>query len=129
VAGASRRSRHRPRRIATGCALRRERRGLVTERFESATFIQRRFRDAEEMETTVRQLEARDIDCTGKEADGLLHAELFVSRPSSEARAKPIQRMVSVASGANWTYGQRTRLKRPVSRRQRVLMGDNSLTA
>jgi hypothetical protein len=106
-----------------------KRRGLVTERFEGATFIQRRFRDAEEMETTVRQLEARDIDCTGKEADGLLHAELFVSRPSSEARAKPIQRMVSVASGANWTYGQRTRLKRPVSRRQRVLMDDHSMTA
>jgi hypothetical protein len=89
-----------------------KRRGMLTERFEGTTFIQRRFRDTEEMETTVSQLEARGINCTGKEADGLLHAELFVSRPSSEAQAKPIQRMVSVASGANWTYGQRTRLKR-----------------
>lgn len=87
--------------------------GLVTERFDGATFIQRRFRDRNEMDATLRELKARGIDPARKEADGLFHADLFVSRPRAEAEACPVHSMVSIASGANRTYGQRPKLPRP----------------
>jgi hypothetical protein len=83
------------------------RQDLVTERFEGATFVQRRFRDEEEMDSTLRVLEARGVDPSGKESDGLFHAELFVSRPPEEAESCPINRMVSIASGVNRRFGQR----------------------
>jgi len=75
--------------------------GLVTEQFEGATFVQRRFADRQEMEATVRAVEARGIDTRGHEADGLFHADLFVSRPAEEVARCPVQRLVSVVSGAN----------------------------
>jgi len=75
--------------------------GLVTEQFEGATFVQRRFADRQEMEATVRAVEARGLDSRGHEADGLFHADLFVSRPKEETARCPVQRLVSVVSGAN----------------------------
>jgi SAM-dependent methyltransferase len=75
--------------------------GLVTEQFEGATFVQRRFADRQEMEATVRAVEARGIDTRGHEADGLFHADLFVSRSEEDVAACPVQRLVSVVSGAN----------------------------
>lgn len=83
------------------------RQGLITERFEGATFIQRRFRDEDEMGSTLRILEERGLDPAGKEGDGLFHAELFVSRPPKEVARHPINRLVSIASGTNRRYGRR----------------------
>jgi SAM-dependent methyltransferase len=81
--------------------------GLVTEQFEGATFVQRRFADRQEMEATMRAVEARGFDTRGHEAEGLFHADLFVSRPEEEIARCPVQRMVSVVSGANkaWRVG------------------------
>jgi hypothetical protein len=81
--------------------------GLITEKFEGATFVQRRFANREEMEATISAVEGRGIDTRGHEANGLYHAELFVSRPRAEVERCPIQKLVSVVSGANkpWTVG------------------------
>ncbi len=87
-----------------------KRQGLVTERFEGATFVQRRFRDEEEMRGTLEALSARGVTAAAKEADGLFHAELFCSRPEAETKARPLNRMLSIASGVNRNYGRRPRL-------------------
>jgi hypothetical protein len=81
--------------------------GLVTEPYEGATFVQRRFASREEMEATVRAVEARGLDSEGCETEGLFHANLFISRPAEEIERCPIQRLVSVVSGMNklWPVG------------------------
>ena len=86
------------------------RQGLITEKFEGATFVQRRFRDEEEMRGTLDALAARGMGAAAKEADGLFHAELFCSRPEVETVARPLNRMLSIASGANRNYGRRPRV-------------------
>ena len=81
---------------------------MVTERYEGATFVQRRFASREEMESVIRAVEGR----------GLRHRRLtkpkvctiprlFVSRPSEEIARRPIQDLVTVVSGANmlWSVG------------------------
>jgi SAM-dependent methyltransferase len=75
--------------------------GLETERFEGATFVQRRFADRDEMGAVLDLLRGSGVDVTGKEDRGLLHAELYVSRPRDEISRCPINRLVSVASGVN----------------------------
>jgi hypothetical protein len=79
----------------------------VTEKFEGATFVQRRFASLEEMEAAVRTVEGRNLDTRGHEAEGLYHAELFVSRPAAEVERCPLHKLVTVVSGANkpWTVG------------------------
>jgi hypothetical protein len=81
--------------------------GLVTELYEAATFVQRRFANREEMEAAIRAVEARDLDTYGRETDGFYHANLYVSRPAEEIERCPIQKLVSVVSGANklWPVG------------------------
>lgn len=81
--------------------------GLVTEKFEGATFVQRRFASQAEMEATVQAVEALGIDTRGREADGLYHADLYVSRPREEIERSPLSNLVSVVSGANkpWNVG------------------------
>ncbi len=81
--------------------------GLETECFEGATFVQRRFASVEEMEDTIKSVEARGIDTRGHEAEGLFHANLFISRPRAEIERVPIQKLVTVVSGANkhWPVG------------------------
>ncbi len=76
-------------------------RGMVTERLSGATFVQRRFRDAEEFEKTLAAVEDRGLDTAGLEADGLLQAELFLSRPEADASRQPRDQVVTVASGRN----------------------------
>jgi hypothetical protein len=83
------------------------RRGLVTEKLEGVTFVQRRFQSEAEARATVGALEGRGIDTRGKEADGLLHAELYVSRPPAAIEAMPLGRLVSVTSGAARAAGRR----------------------
>lgn len=81
--------------------------GLVTERLAGATFVQRRFRDVDELENCLQALAQRGIDTTGLEEDGLFHAELYVSRPEADVRAEPLEEMVTVASGRNRPVGTR----------------------
>jgi hypothetical protein len=76
-------------------------RGLVTELYEGATFVQRRFADPEEMEATIRAVEARGLDSYGRETDGLYHANLFISRPPADIERQPIQKLITVVSGAD----------------------------
>jgi SAM-dependent methyltransferase len=74
------------------------RRGLITERFEGATFVQRRFQDKAEYESVLRLLNDAGVDPAGKEAEGLLHAELFISRPEQELDRAPLNEIVSISS-------------------------------
>jgi hypothetical protein len=79
----------------------------VTERYEGATFVQRRFANRDEMESTIRAVEGRGLDTDGYETEGLYHSNLFVSRPDEEIARRPIQELVTVISGANklWSVG------------------------
>lgn len=81
--------------------------GLETEKFDGATFVQRRFASLDEMEAVVGAVEARGITTRGHEADGLYHADLFLSRPRAETVRAPLQKLVNVVSGANkpWCVG------------------------
>jgi len=81
--------------------------GLITEIYEGATFVQRRFADRGEMEATIRAVEARGLDSEGRETEGLYHANLFISRPPEEIERCPIQKLVSLVSGMNklWPVG------------------------
>jgi SAM-dependent methyltransferase len=81
--------------------------GLITERLASAVFVQRRFRDLTEFERSLAQLAARGIDTSAVESDGLLHAELYVSRPRSDVQAAPLESIVTVCSGRNRPIGTR----------------------
>lgn len=80
---------------------------LKTEQFEGATFVQRRFASVEEMEATVQSVESRGLDTRGKEAQGLFHADFFLSRTAGEIDRLPLQKLVNVASGADkpWIVG------------------------
>ena len=81
--------------------------GLVTEPYEGATFVQRRFANRDEMEKAVMAVEARGLDTDGLETEGLYHSNRFVSRPPEEIERRPIQELVTVISGANklWSVG------------------------
>jgi hypothetical protein len=65
--------------------------GYVTEKFEGRTFVQRRFASAEEQEQVLEQLHDHGIDPTGKEAEGHLLAEFYLSRPMTDAAEVPIK--------------------------------------
>jgi hypothetical protein len=81
--------------------------GMVTEKLTSATFIQRRFRDEDEFSQCLSSLGGRGIDTQGFEADGLFHAELFLSRPMADAAAAPIDEIVTISSGRYSSLGAR----------------------
>lgn len=81
--------------------------GLVTERLASAVFVQRRFRDIAEFEGTLQALKERGVQTDGFESDGLLRAELYVSRPAADAWSMPIDDLVTVCSGLNRPVGTR----------------------
>jgi SAM-dependent methyltransferase len=69
--------------------------GYVTEKLEGRTFVQRRFSSAEEQEQVLEQLHEQGIDPTGKETEGHLLAEFFLSRPMSDAANMPIERLLA----------------------------------
>ncbi|MCP3468506.1 class I SAM-dependent methyltransferase [Bradyrhizobium sp. CCGUVB23] len=81
--------------------------GLVTERLTGATFIQRRFRDAEEFEGSLAALAALGVDATGLESEGLFHADLILSRPEADVHVAPLEDIVTVASGRGRPIGPR----------------------
>jgi len=82
-------------------------RGLITERLQGATFVQRRFRDVGEFESTIMILEERGIDTAGFESEGLFHADLFLSRPKADIQVAPLEELVTVTSGRNKPIGPR----------------------
>jgi hypothetical protein len=81
--------------------------GIVTEKLTSATFVQRRFRDADEFEKCLSALAEQGIDTHGFEAEGLFHADLFLSRPIDDAKAMPIDEVVTISSGRYSSFGAR----------------------
>jgi len=70
--------------------------GYVTEKLGEQTFFQRRFASEDEQEQMVEQLRDRGINPTGKEADGNLLAEFYLSRPIKDAAEVPIERLFAV---------------------------------
>lgn len=70
-------------------------RGYQTEKLRGQTFIQRSFVSAEEQKHVVDQLLAEGIDPSGKEAEGHLHAEFFLSRPRKDAAETPIESLLT----------------------------------
>lgn len=81
--------------------------GLETEKFEGATFVQRRFSDAEEFDRTLTAIERLSLDSGRLEAEGLFHAELYVSRAKAEVERQPLSNLISIVSGAHRAYGRR----------------------
>lgn len=69
--------------------------GFVTERLKGQTFVQREFASAEEQERVLEQLREQGIDPTGKETEGHLLAEFFLSRPKEVAAQIPINRLMT----------------------------------
>lgn len=72
-----------------------EERGYVTEKLEGQTFVQREFVSAEEQAQVLEQLRDQGIDPTGKETEGYLLAEFYLSRPKEDAAQFPINRAVA----------------------------------
>lgn len=66
--------------------------GYVTEKLEGQTFIQRNFTSSEEQGRVLGQLREQGIDPTGKETEGNLLAEFYLSRPKKDAAKVPINR-------------------------------------
>jgi hypothetical protein len=66
----------------------------VTEKLEGQTFFQRRFASTDEQEQVLEQLRDRGIDPAGKEAEGHLLAEFYLSRPTKDAAEVPIERLL-----------------------------------
>ncbi len=81
--------------------------GLATEKLEGVTFVQRRFSSQQEYASTIDRLNAMGIDPEGKESDGLLHAELFVSGTEDAVKALPLADIVSITNCEKWTRGRR----------------------
>lgn len=75
--------------------------GLVTEKLEGVTFVQRRFADVPEMEATLEILKRRGIDSSFHEARGLMHAEFYLSRPPEDIQRRPLSQLIRVSAGLN----------------------------
>lgn len=69
--------------------------GYVTEKLEGRTFVQREFASAQEQEQVLEQLRGRGMDPSGKESEGHLLAEFFLSRPATEVAKAPIERVLA----------------------------------
>jgi predicted TPR repeat methyltransferase len=69
--------------------------GYVTEKLEGRTFVQRRFASAEEQEQVLEQLRECGVDPAGKESEGHLLAEFYLSRPAKEVAEAPIERVLA----------------------------------
>lgn len=68
--------------------------GYVTEKLENHTFVQRRFASAEEREQVLDHLAEQGIDPTGKETEGYLLAEFYLSRPANERNGATVDSLV-----------------------------------
>lgn len=68
--------------------------GYVTEKVGGRTFVQRNFASIDEREGILNTLNRLGIDPTGRESDGRLHAELFVSRPAGQTHI-PVEELLA----------------------------------
>ncbi|MGH3930947.1 MAG: class I SAM-dependent methyltransferase [Pseudonocardiaceae bacterium] len=69
--------------------------GLVTEQVPGLTFRQRRFADRAEYEAANHDVVLRDLDPTGKEADGWYHADCYLTRPAAAAAQTPLTELLA----------------------------------
>lgn len=69
--------------------------GYVTEKLQDRTFVQRRFTSDNEQAQVVDQLQDLGIDPTGKELEGHLLAEFYLSRPRVDAASVPIDELMA----------------------------------
>lgn len=67
--------------------------GYVTEKYEGQTYIQREFASSEEQDQVLERLIGKGIDPMGKETEGELLAEFYLSRPEADAADVPIERL------------------------------------
>ena len=67
--------------------------GYITEKLEGQTFVQRKFASTEEQGQVLKQLREEGIDPAGKEAEGDLLAEFYLSRSRKDAAEMPIERL------------------------------------
>lgn len=81
--------------------------GLQTEPLAGTTFVQRRFKSEAECREVTSRLTALGIDPEGKESEGLLHANFYLSRPEHEAQDLPLADLVSIAQGTRRAFGRR----------------------
>jgi SAM-dependent methyltransferase len=81
-----------------------EARGMKVEKLKGVTFIQRRYHSTAEWTQALLNLENRGLPSTGKEAQGLMHAELFVVRPEAEA-GRDLREFLTISSGAEAIFG------------------------
>lgn len=70
--------------------------GYVTEKLDGQIFDQRHFASAEEQEQVIDKLSAQGIDPTGKETEGHLLAEFYLSRPAHEVAKAPIEQLLAI---------------------------------
>jgi SAM-dependent methyltransferase len=87
--------------------------GLVTEKLEGVTFLERRFHSRAEMEKAVDALIARGIDPAGREAEGMSHAEFYLTRPRNNIDALALTDLVTVTNGAGRAQRDRFFVARP----------------
>lgn len=85
------------------------RNGLVTEKFEGATFTQRRFHSELECLEVLKCLDEIGISTRGKEDEGLLQAEFHLSRSPADIAAIPLKDVANVTTGERHTFGRRYR--------------------
>lgn len=65
----------------------------VTEKLEGKFFVQREFASIEEQEQVLEQMREKGVDPSGKETEGHLLAEFFLSRPATDAAEMPIKHL------------------------------------
>ncbi len=58
-------------------------------------FVQRHFTSSDEHEQVLEQLCERGIDPTGRETEGNLLAEFYLSRPANEVAEAPIVQLLA----------------------------------
>ena len=69
--------------------------GYRTEKLEGRTFAQRRFVSEDEQQKVVQLLRDSGIDPVGKEANGYLHAEFYLSRPTEDASQASLSELLA----------------------------------
>lgn len=69
-------------------------RGLTMERFDGATFRQRRFASDVERDFALARLRDLGLDPQGVESDGYHHTWLYVARPHADVEAAPLPRLL-----------------------------------
>lgn len=69
--------------------------GYVTEKLEGRTFVQRDFASQEEQAHVLEQLREAGVDPTGKEDQGQLLAEFYLSRPKKQVEQMPLEELLA----------------------------------